>query len=112
MVTTTAPYCKGEASPPLGAEHAALSATSGAHAPAMPHPCHILPLHEVRTLLSLPQLFGAALRPAVLSSIPFCFLRCHFRVSMVNFLPLVSSDYQLFEGKDLIYFFRTPPSSA
>ena len=30
---------------PLGAEHPALSATSGARVTCMSHSCHILPLH-------------------------------------------------------------------
>lgn len=85
VVLLTAPYCKREASSSLRAEHPALSATSGAHVPATPHPCHILPLHDIRMLLSLSQPLGAALDPSVLGSIEFYFLCYPCNVYTFNF---------------------------
>lgn len=81
-----------ETIPLLGAECPAPSATSGAHVTSTPGPRHRLPLHEMLTLLSFPQLFGATLDSLVLSYVQFYFLRCQFNFYVVSFFLLLSLD--------------------
>ena len=91
---------------PLGAEHPALSATSGARVTCMSHSCHILPLHQMLTL-PCPSCSSFGLHQTLLGLIPFSFHL--YTVNFVYFFFYSQLDYKQFEVKAFIsYFFRTP----